>query len=655
MKRITRSHFIFLILLVAGLICLYAPSLDHELVFDDERLTDGSIFGTYRQWFPLKIRALSYGTFIWIQDALGTNWPVQRAFNVLLHIATSIALYSLTLQLLERCRHYAAPGHDDPSPNAAVQVAIACWAFNPVAVYAVAYLIQRSILMATLGVVLSLLAMVQSLKTSRAGWYSIALLSWVLAVLSKEHAVALPLVVVPLIIFWQRPPPRTIAIILALSVGTLSVAAGLLAIRFSHVLGGVFDELSIVYAHQLDNLRPGARDQLYPLSIVNQAWLFFQYAYLWLIPNVGLMQLDIRPLFPLNMVSWPQTLGFVGYLTVLIGSGWLVLRKTGTLALVGLALLTPVLLFTTEFSTVWVQDPFVLYRSYLWSIGFPILMAVALLHIGNSKFILGGGVVAVIVLAALSFERITSFQDARTVWTDAFQKTDLNAPENALGRWRPALNLAREELLRNNAAVALQYAQHAVRLGEPDGLAHFNAGGALRALNRAEEAVQAFNAAEKQGYKVFTLYFQRGEMLMTLDRFPQAYADLELALSQAPNPALRLETLKLVAEAASLVKNYEYAVVFFEELHQQAPNVLPYVLSLAHAHFELGNTTAALSVLDHALAQAPAAPLHYARARVLAQQGQKHNALLAVNSALLLEPNNTTYLQFKRQLNNNHP
>ena len=33
--------------------------------------------------------------------------------------------------------------------------------------------------------------------------------------------------------------------------------------------------------------------------------------------------------------------------------------------------LLPALLFVTEFATVWVQDPFVLYRGYLWAIGIP--------------------------------------------------------------------------------------------------------------------------------------------------------------------------------------------------------------------------------------------------------------------------------------------
>jgi hypothetical protein len=95
--------------------------------------------------------------------------------------------------------------------------------------------------------------------------------------------------------------------------------------------------------------------------------LFFRYGLLWLIPNVGWMSIDLRPAFPLSLASAQAIASVLAYLGLLAASAWLVLRRSDVLGLIGLCLLFPLLMFGTEFGTVWIQDPFVLYRSYLWA------------------------------------------------------------------------------------------------------------------------------------------------------------------------------------------------------------------------------------------------------------------------------------------------
>src|SRR3989344_4265991 len=84
--------------------------------------------------------------------------------------------------------------------RAALRVGVALFALHPVAVYAVGYLIQRSILMAALFAVLACWAFVRGLQTQRVAWHAGALLSYLLAVLSKEHAVMTIVLAVPLYI-----------------------------------------------------------------------------------------------------------------------------------------------------------------------------------------------------------------------------------------------------------------------------------------------------------------------------------------------------------------------------------------------------------------------------------------------------------------------
>ena len=649
-----RPHIIFICLLIPALAGLYATGLGNGLVFDDDALKNGTVFGQYGALWPLKTRLLSYGSFVWVHNLFGGGIPLQRLVNILMHSATSVALYALVLRLLARADEQSQETPPAPLRTAAAQVALACWAFNPVAVYAVAYLIQRSILMATLGVVLSLLALTQGLRTGKVVWYSGALVLWVLAVASKEYAVTLPLAALPLVVFWLRPSPAALLRLGVVALVALAAMGGLLSLRYGHLLGQVFDQQSAFHVQQLKALQPDLGN-LYPLSVLNQAWLFFQYGAHWLLPDVRAMSLDLRPPFPLTVLAWPQALGMAGYLALLAAGTWLLLKRSGHAALAGAGLLVPALLFVTEFATVWIQDPFVLYRSYLWSVTLPLLLALGLMHLAGAKTLRLGGTIVVVVLAALSFERISSLADEQTAWTDALQKVDASAPDNAVGRWRAPLNLARLALVKGDGEAALLYNQQARQLDAPDSLLNFQDGGAYKLLKRPQEAIQAFNRAEQQGYKGFALYMQRGELLMTEEHFAQAYADLELALDKAPDPVQRMQALKLVAEAANLAKAYPRAVVFFEELHRTAPTVLPYVLSLAYAHFGAGNATAALAVLNDALAKAPVGVLYHARAQVLAQSGQKQAALADLAQALEVEPHNSTYLQLKRQLEGAHP
>ena len=61
----------WLALLIVGLLAIYLPGLQGELIFDDHRLVDGTIFGNYGSLVEIKQRLLSYGSFVWIHELLG--------------------------------------------------------------------------------------------------------------------------------------------------------------------------------------------------------------------------------------------------------------------------------------------------------------------------------------------------------------------------------------------------------------------------------------------------------------------------------------------------------------------------------------------------------------------------------------------------------
>ena len=79
------------------------------------------------------------------------------------------------------------------------------------------------------------------------------------------------------------------------------------------------------------------------------------------------------------------------------------------------------------------------------------------------------GLLVVALFAALSFERISSLQTPAIAWLDASDKIDRQAPANAVGRWRPLINLGTETQEQGNYTEAFRLFSQAEALGEPLG------------------------------------------------------------------------------------------------------------------------------------------------------------------------------------------
>ena len=78
---------LYAVALASAIALLYAFGIHNHLLFDDARLTDGTIFAQYGSLLQLKARLLSYGSFVWVQGILGDGWWKQRVFNIALHIS----------------------------------------------------------------------------------------------------------------------------------------------------------------------------------------------------------------------------------------------------------------------------------------------------------------------------------------------------------------------------------------------------------------------------------------------------------------------------------------------------------------------------------------------------------------------------------------
>ena len=652
MTKPSFSLLVFGLVVTAAVVGIYLPGWNNELLFDDRRLSDGSVFGVYGGLTEFKQRMLSYGSFVWVQELLGDGWGKQRLVNIALHLGTVAALYAFLRELLAHTRfpeEFEAQPHFGLSRTAALRVGVALFAVNPVAVYAVAYLMQRSIVMATLFAVLACWFFVRGLTRRCVYAYGLALLSYVLAVLSKEHAFLIAAMAVPLYIFIRRPHWKQMLLMGGVSLAVLGVASAVLWSIFGSFVGTAFDARSQEFIRQLEILSPGIAARIYPLSVLNEAWLFFAYGVLWFFPNIEWMSIDLRPAFPLSLTAFPQIVGAIGYVALWVAAVWFFLRGRGALSFAALCLLFPLLLFFTEFATVWVQDPLVLYRSYLWAIAVPGLIAVVLTGFApRTIYVLGG--ILMVLFSVLALERTLSLRDGFTAWGDAAAKIDLQAPPSAVGRWQPFLNLGGYHVDLGSLTEARKALNTALTLGEEHGYALFNMGLAAQHEKKHAEALGWFSRAQAKGFDMALLPAHQGESLFALGQWAQAYQSLSqgLAMPLTVQDQSKFRTLR--AEAALALQQYDVALEDFQALLKDSPNNARLLQGLGLSQVGKGNAAAALATFNPLIAQSPSAAAYYGRAMAHLKAGNTAASLQDLDQTIALEPSNPRYREIRAQI-----
>jgi hypothetical protein len=512
---------------------LYLPFLGSPLVFDDANFFTGRKF-VYYATHPvgMDLRLPGYFTLA-ATRVLWSGIEAQRIFSLVFHVACALALYRL-LYGLQRAALPGAPGAPAPQFDApsAVRAAIGAGAFalHPVAVYGAGYLVQRGIVLATLFSLLSLILLLRGLQGGRYRDTLWAALLYSLAVLSKEHAVLLPAVALPLAVLagagW-RPSLRHVALYLA----ACAPAAVYITMLSTGWIGKPYEpQFDQIAAQMGDASGQDMSSTPLAMSAVTQAGLFFRYLALWFWPHPAGMSIDLRVDFLGGWSAGWITLKVLGFAAA--GAlGVALLRRRGAARLCGFGLLYFWILFLVEFTVARFQEPLVLYRSYLWAPG-AACIAVGLASLLPLRAAAATGALLCAVLAHGAYDRLGTFANPLRLWQDAVTKLpDTPVPWGS----RTLYNLGREYLYSGQTDKAIatvercaaQYPQTAqchyargaihLHLGEfeaalahlsralqllPEaGLMHHRAGLALEGLNRIDEAKASYRRALQLGFK----------------------------------------------------------------------------------------------------------------------------------------------------------
>lgn len=427
------------LLLVAALV--YLPFLNNPLMFDDFVLVGGggvsyyadALFNFDFRWFPYSSLGVT-----WV--FVGEEPMVFRVQNLLLH-----GLNVLLLLLLLRVwisLFIAQPDRRKMMEWGAWLGAL-IFACHPLAVYGVGYLVQRSILMATLFTLVLHLSYLRGLIEGNKRYAALAVAAYFLAVFSKEHSLLIPAILLPVTWVVRQKINLSQRALLFTWLG-FAVVACIVLLRTKGLLGQAYERDAAALLDQ-DGLLKGM-PMVHLLSVLTQAGLFFKYLLLMLLPNPAWMSIDMRETFIMDWRDWQSWLGIAAYLIYGLAGLWCLLRGSGRLALFGLALLYPWSLYPVEFSSVRVQEIFVLYRAYLWLPGLLLLIPVICDSLPERKILLGA-VLSIVLLVPLAWNRLWTFADTFRLWDDAVQ---LLHGEDRLGSHRTYFNRARAAAARKD-------------------------------------------------------------------------------------------------------------------------------------------------------------------------------------------------------------
>jgi tetratricopeptide (TPR) repeat protein len=480
------------------------------------------------RWLPYLTLGLTYKYF-------GLDNPIwYRLPGLLLHAAVAISLYDFL-----KCLWQAIlPSQEDGQPTFGLLAFLAAliFAVHPVAVYGAGYLIERTLVMATLFALLMWWAFLRGLVTGRKIWLWVSVLFYVLALSSKQNVIMAPAVSAVLLILWWRTHGigdgqslRSWLLRLAPVFLAYALLGLMVVMQMKGIMGKTYEPQGEDAVAQVANL--GAAGKLvYPFSIFNQAALFFKYIGLWLVPNPAWLSIDMREPFVTSFWAWPQTLGFALFVIYPL-LAMALLWRGGRLGVLGFALITPWLLYATELSTVRIQEPFVLYRSYLWAVPAFAVVVVLLGRMQSNRAGLYLALVALIMFP-IAFQRLQTFSSALVLWDDAARLVERQG--NPIGADRIFLNRGiqlrqqgdyKDAIADFNRASQGNSAYYLPYILTERGQAYFLEG-------RYEDSLRDFNLAISRNNKIARSFMRRGQTLEALGRRTEAQADFREACRQ---------------------------------------------------------------------------------------------------------------------------
>jgi protein O-mannosyl-transferase len=543
-----------------GALAVYSPALRGEFLFDDIALPFRAI-PNYAQWTALEamkgvrpLTSLSY----WISFHTGGGTPLAfHVTSVLLHAGSAVLLAFVLMRVL------ALRVPEAPERGLLATLGAALFLLHPAQTEAVAYITSHSETL-SMFFYLAALAVFLSRREARISWgVAVGTLAcFLLAMLSKEHALTLPavLVVLDLLVYRQTFP------------GLLREGWRL----YGLLAGGAAVGVAVVM-----NTLAGAKTAGFGMSdlqwweyMLTQGRAIALYLRLWLLP-VGQ---NGDYLFPIS--RGPFEHGAIFFWVGLAALGYAAYRARERAPLVTLGFVLFLLVLAPTSSILPIQDAAVERRVYLASLGLVMATIGLLLRFqvrdGALRY---GGMALLLVLAITTFSRSQVWASGNVFWADVLQKN----PQS----WRANVAVGLQALERQQCSVAVDRLE-AARFGVADNFKaawHLNYARALECVGRMDEAEAAYLdslAVERSASALSQLGVHYGRR----ERYDEALALMDEAVTRSPGFPLGWSNRGNVHARTG---NCQQAIADFERALQLMPGNANAQRGLAFCREQLAN------------------------------------------------------------------
>ncbi len=540
---------------LVALLWAYQPAIGGPFLFDDTYLPfalPGFEDKPLSDWVR-GVRPLLMLTF-WLNFRFSGQEPYwYHVVNVMLHLAGGAFVFFIARRLLEWAGETARR-------DLLAGFAAGLFLLHPLQTEAVAYVASRS---ENLSVMLIYGAFTVFLGRSRAGvsWLSsLAVVGlFAAAVLSKEHAVVLPALLLLTDCFWNHGSPLE-RIRKNWRLYAPLTLAGALGMAFVWRILGAADTAGFALK--------GLPWHHYLFTECRAVWV---YARMFVLPYGQ----NVDPEFPISHspLEHGSALGMAAL--VVLAAGAFRFRRRYPLACYG-ALVFLLLLAPTS-SLVPIQDPLAERRVYLASLGL-ILVALEFLRRWQAGKEMQAAALAAVLLAAggLTWARNHVWSSPFTLWEDAVAKSPR--------KFRPRFQLAFAHYQVGQCGPAVEHYAKAAQLEKPDyrllvdwalaydclgrpadALARLREAAALKRTahvwaligmvygkqGQASAALDSLRIAEKLDPAFAMTYVYRGNVYFTTGDFQGAAAEFRRALKIAPNNESALDGLRKATKMAT--------------------------------------------------------------------------------------------------------
>jgi tetratricopeptide (TPR) repeat protein len=268
-------------------------------------------------------------------------------------------------------------------------------------------------------------------------------------------------------------------------------------------------------------------------------------------------------------------------------------------------------------------------------------------HGASARALLAIGVVVGGLFIWQALDRILSLESPVSAWTDAIEKLPRDA--RSVGRWFPYLNRGSAYVDGNQFSLAMRDFESSAALGDM-GMGALSLGSLLSASGRHPQALAAFDRAEKEGYDVYNLPFQRGLALLATGKPADAYRQFQLAWAKNPPSPTRELTLLHLGRTGLQLGRHDEALGYLDQLVTLAPEHKEGRFALGMALVSRGQNERARQILDQLVAEGGKAPAYYGRA--LANYGlkRKAEALSDIETAIRIGPDHPNLREWQARI-----